>query len=121
MQDLTLPPPTTPGAHAADPVAIETATDFSRAGVLGKGSRDSQYVCDRQDDDDGGGGPLSVAPRARGHPPAAAPVSSLFLRSAGDTICLSSGKSCISMTMFSQNKSSVFHISTLPLNSANKS
>lgn len=66
VQDPTLPPPTTPGAHAADPVAIETATDFSRAGVLGKGSRDIQYKWDRQDDD----GPPSAAPPRTGLPSA---------------------------------------------------
>lgn len=38
------PPTTTSGARAADPVAIETASDFSRAGVLGKGSRDTPYT-----------------------------------------------------------------------------
>lgn len=32
-----------------DPVAIETATDFSRAGVPGKGSCDTQHKWDRQD------------------------------------------------------------------------
>lgn len=46
---LSVPPTTTSGAHAADPVTIETATDFSRAGVLGKGSHDMQYKWDRQD------------------------------------------------------------------------
>lgn len=62
VQDPTLPPPTTPGAHTADPVAIETATDFSRAGVLGKGSRDIQWKWDRQDDDGGGVPPSAATP-----------------------------------------------------------
>lgn len=98
MQDPTLPPPTTPGAHAADPVAIETATDFSRAGVLGKGSRDIQYKWDHQDD--GGGGLPSAAPCARGFPLAAAPVSSIFPRCPGAALCLFTDNSCVYITVF---------------------
>lgn len=103
VQDPTLPPPTTPGAHAADPVAIETAADFSRAGVLGKESRDIQYKWGRQDDDNGGG-PPPVAPCARGFPLAAAPVSSFFRRYAGATFCLFTDNSCASRTIFCKIK-----------------
>lgn len=42
-----LPPPL--ALMLPDPVAIETATDFSRAGVPGKGSCDAQHKWDRQD------------------------------------------------------------------------